>query len=223
MNFFRRHIAESPLFARVAPLVAFVILTYFQDKFGEVPRYWIYFAKTIVGAWFIWVMRPYVAEMRWNFSFEAVLVGIGVFAIWILLGDLKYLRFSYHGLNWNPNAEFGDGSPHAWLFIVLRILGMTFVVPPLEEVFYRSFVYRFLVQKNFLELPLNQFYRWPFFVTALVFGFTHFQWFAGILAGLAYQWLVLRKGRLGDAITAHAITNFLLGLWVVWKGDWQFM
>ena len=34
--------------------------------------------------------------------------------------------------------------------------------------------------------------------------------------------LVLWKGRLGDAITAHAVTNFLLGLWVVWKGAWQF-
>jgi hypothetical protein len=26
---------------------------------------------------------------------------------------------------------------------------------------------------------------------------------------------------LGDAISAHAITNFLLGVWVIWKGDWM--
>jgi hypothetical protein len=41
---------------------------------------------------------------------------------------------------------------------------------------------------------------------------------------MAYQWLVLRKNRLGDAMTAHAITNFLLGAWVVWKGGaaWKF-
>jgi membrane protease YdiL (CAAX protease family) len=42
------------------------------------------------------------------------------------------------------------------------------------------------------------------------------------LCGAAYQWLVLRKGRLGDAMTAHAITNFLLGAWIVWRGAWQF-
>jgi hypothetical protein len=27
---------------------------------------------------------------------------------------------------------------------------------------------------------------------------------------------------LGDAMTAHALTNFPLGLWVVWKGAWSF-
>jgi len=33
---------------------------------------------------------------------------------------------------------------------------------------------------------------------------------------------VLRKNRLGDAMTAHAITNFLLGAWIVWRGAWHF-
>ncbi len=52
----------------------------------------------------------------------------------------------------------------------------------------------------------------------------HPQWLAGILCGLTYQGLVIRKGRLGDAMTAHAITNFLLGVYVVWKGGaaWKF-
>ena len=45
---------------------------------------------------------------------------------------------------------------------------------------------------------------------------------AGILCGAAFQWLVLRKNRLGDAMTAHAITNFLLGVWIVWRGAWNF-
>jgi uncharacterized protein len=46
----------------------------------------------------------------------------------------------------------------------------------------------------------------------------------GILCALAFQWLVFRSGHLGDAITAHAITNFLLGVYVVWVGGeaWKF-
>ena len=55
-----------------------------------------------------------------------------------------------------------------------------------------------------------------------MFGFSHNEWLAGILCGAAYQWLVLRKNRLGDAITAHAITNFLLGVWIVWRHAWHF-
>jgi membrane protease YdiL (CAAX protease family) len=47
-----------------------------------------------------------------------------------------------------------------------------------------------------------------------IFGLMHpDRWLAGILCGLAYQWRVIRKNRLGDAMTAHAVTNFLLGLW----------
>jgi len=96
--------------------------------------------------------------------------------------------------------------------------GSTLIVPPLEEVFYRSFLYRYIAKPDFLSVPLNQFLPLPFLATAAVFGFSHNEWLAGILCGAAYQGLVIRKNRLGDAMTAHAITNFLLGLWVVWRG-----
>ena len=56
----------------------------------------------------------------------------------------------------------------------------------------------------------------------MIFGAAHAEWLAGILCGLAYQALVCRKKRLGDAMTAHAITNFLLGVWIVATGEWRF-
>jgi uncharacterized protein len=97
------------------------------------------------------------------------------------------------------------------------------VVPPLEEVFYRSFLYRMFVKNDFRAMPLGQFHGLSFVVTSALFGLMHpDRWLAGIFCGLAYQWLVVHKNRLGDAMTAHAITNFLLGLWVVWKGAWSF-
>jgi hypothetical protein len=71
-------------------------------------------------------------------------------------------------------------------------------------------------------VPLNKFLPVPFIATAVVFGISHNEWLAGIICGMAYQWLVLRKNRLGDAMTAHAITNFLLGIWVVWRHVWNF-
>jgi CAAX prenyl protease-like protein len=102
---------------------------------------------------------------------------------------------------------------------------MTIVVPPLEEVFYRSFGYRYLIKYDFQKVPLNQFDGIAFTMVPVVFGLLHPQWLAGIMCGFAYQWLVLRKNRLGDAMTAHAITNFLLGVYVVWKGGdaWNFL
>jgi CAAX prenyl protease-like protein len=212
---------SNPVIARVAPFLIFLALTICQGKFGASSLYWFYLGKTLAGTWLIWEMRPYVSEMRWAFSWEAIVVGLVVFVAWIGL-DPYYRHLYGGGATGNPADVFGRGSALAWFFICVHILGMTLVVPPLEEVFYRSFVYRYLARQNFLAMPLNQFLPFPFFATAIVFGMSHNEWLAGILCGMAYQWLVLRKNRLGDAMTAHAITNFLLGIWIVWQGAWNF-
>ncbi len=224
----------SPILARVAPFVLFLFVTVLQGKFGPASLFWLYLLKTVLGLWLIFEMRPFVAEMRWAFSWEAVLVGIAIFGIWVGIsrGWLTQQYLWVHlGLShapakptmpWNPFLQYGMGSALAWFFVAVRILGSTFIVPPLEEVFYRSFLYRYIASQNFMAMPLNVFVPIPFICTAAVFGFSHNEWAAGILCGAAYQWLALRKNRLGDAMTAHAITNFLLGVWVVWQGDWQF-
>jgi CAAX prenyl protease-like protein len=163
-----------------------------------------------------------VAEMRWAVSWEAVVVGVGVCVMWIGIYDW-YPKFSKTGTPWNPHTLYGEGSTMAWMFVLVHLLGSTFVVPPLEEVFYRSFLYRYFVKTDFLAMPLSRFHPLSFVVTSFIFGaLEHYEWLSGILCGLAFQWLVLRKNRIGDAMTAHAITNFLLGLWVIWKLDWKF-
>ena len=224
----------SPSVHRVAPFVIFVLLTAAQGELGVASAYWFYLSKTLIGAWLIWEIRPLVTEMRWAFSWEAVLVGVGVFGLWVgISGEWTTQNTLWIKLGlahppqkiaaaWSPHEQFGSGSALAWLFIATRILGSTFIVPPIEEVFYRSFLYRYVASQNFLTVPLNKFLPLPFFVTAFVFGFSHNEWLAGILCGAAFQWLVLRKNRLGDAIIAHAITNFLLGVWVVTRGAWHF-
>ena len=221
MGFLRKQFESSPVRARVAPFVIFLALTFCQGQFGEDSRYWFYLAKTFVGAWLLWEMKPFVNEMRWAFSWEAVVVGVAVCAMWVGL-DGFYPKLSDAGTPWNPHTQFGQAPALAWTFVAVRILGSTFIVPPLEETFYRSFLYRYFVKIDFEQMPLGQVHWLSLFVTSAFFGFTHNEWLAGILCGLAYQWLVIRKARIGDAMTAHAITNFLLGLWVIWKGAWNF-
>lgn len=226
MNFFRQKCQASPNYARVAPFVIFVALTACQGFFGKSSPYWVYALKTIVGAWMIWEMRPFVPEMRWTFSVEAVAIGVAVFVIWVGLDPFvpkNHIFFTPTPDDvWNPFDRYGAGSGTGWFYVVVRILGSTFIVPPLEEVFWRSFLYRYFVRTNFQSLPLNLFHPTSFIVTSLLFGFEHYEWVQGVLCAMAFQWLVISRNRLGDAITAHAITNFLLALWVVFRGDWQF-
>jgi uncharacterized protein len=224
MTILRAKLQTTPIHARVVPYVLIVALTALQESFGGEARYWLYLAKTLVGLWCIWEMRSLVPEMRWAVSWEAVAVGIFVFVIWVGL-DPYYAKSSLLfkvGEPWNPFKEYGEGSATGWFFVGVRTFGSALVVPPIEEAFYRSFLYRYLVRLNFTEMPFNQLHWLSLIVTSLIFGFSHYQWLTGVLCGLSFQWLVLRKNRLGDAMTAHAITNFLLGVWVVWMGAWQF-
>ncbi|HEY2328375.1 MAG TPA: CAAX prenyl protease-related protein [Verrucomicrobiae bacterium] len=231
---FRGKLERPPAAVRVAPFVIFVVLTAAQGKFGAASAYWFYLAKTVAGLGMILALRPLITEMRWAFGWEAVAVGVGVFAAWVGIGGewtMQNTLWVKLGLThapkiispaWNPNEQFGPGSALAGFFIAVRILGSTFIVPPIEEVFYRSFLYRYLAKHEFLDVPLNRFFPLSFLATPLIFGIAHNEWLAGIICGFAFQWLVLRKNRLGDAMTAHAITNFLLGVWVVWRGAWNF-
>jgi uncharacterized protein len=225
---FRKHMADSPEYARFVPLLIFVVITFFGGMMGGDGKFWMYALKVLVGLWLVWEMRAVVSEMRWAISWEAVVVGVLIFVVWVGL-DPFYPKNNLFFQDtedsiWNPFTRFGDGSAVAWALIVIRIFGMTIVVPPLEEVFYRSFLYRFIIRYDFRTVALGHFDGLALALVALLFGAVHFQWLPGIICGVAYQWLVIRKGRLGDAMTAHAITNFLLGCYVVWKGGeaWKF-
>jgi CAAX prenyl protease-like protein len=224
MNLLREQLAKSPERARAVPYVVILALTFLQDSGGESFRYWMYFIKMLVGIWCIREMRAFVPELRWAFSWEAVVVGVLVCVAWVGL-DAYYRHFEFlfsKGKPWNPFAQFPKEPALAWFFVAVRTFGSALVIPPLEEAFFRSFLYRYMVRIDFLNLPLRHFHWLSFVVTALIFGFMHYQWLPGILCGMAYQWLVIRKDRLGDAMTAHAITNFLLGVWAVWQNDWRF-
>ena len=227
-NTYISRISQSPLLARVVPFVLFVGLTSLQDFTGEAGRCWMYLAKTVLGGWLVWRLWPAVPEMRWQFSGAAVLVGVGVFILWIGLDSFlvwlgfahSYPQLKFTGGAWHPEAVFGAGL--AWFINGARLLGSSLVVPPIEEVFYRSFLYRYLQKNDFLSVPLGRWAWGPFLLTSLVFGLGHKEWLAGLLCGFAYQGLVCWKNRLGDALTAHTITNALLGVYVITRGAWQF-
>ena len=206
----------SPLLARVLPFVVFVVLTACQGSFGPESHFWVYLAKCVAGSWLVWLTWPLVPEMRWTISFQALFGGTLVFAIWVAL-DVPDTKLSQTD-TWNLHDHFGKGSAMVWFFAGVRIAGSTLLVPLLEEVFYRSFLYRYILAPNWMFTAHKSFAIKPFLITSIVFGFTHQHWLAGIACGMIYQLLVIRTNRIGDAITAHAVTNLLLGVWVITKG-----
>src|SRR5580698_3460082 len=112
---FLTQIFKNPIYARVVPFIIFVALTACQGKMGPASAYWFYLAKTLVGAWLIFEMRPFVSEMRWAISWEAIVVGIAIFGIWVGL-DGHYPQIFKTASTGNPATAFGQNSGLSWFF-----------------------------------------------------------------------------------------------------------
>jgi uncharacterized protein len=207
-------IKSSPTLVRVLPFAVFAVLTLLQGWLGTNSQYWMYAFKTLLGAGLIWYFKPYIKELNWKLSWEALGVGTVVFLVWIGL-DGYYPTLAQRSGNFNPFHTYGASSALGILFTGTRVLGSSLIVPPLEEVFYRSFLYRYLSRSEFLSMPLGRFEAKPFIIAGIIFGISHSEWLPGLLSAFAYQGLAIRKNRLGDAIVAHAITNLLLAIWVL--------
>jgi membrane protease YdiL (CAAX protease family) len=59
-----------------------------------------------------------------------------------------------------------------------------------------------------------------FVVSAVLSDALHGRWLAGTVAGMCYAWAMSRRGRVDDAILAHAITNALIAAAVLILGPW---
>jgi len=144
-------------------------------------------------------------------------IGVAVFILWINL-DFKPLAFAA-GEGFDPRA--GGGFDIG--LVVVRLAGAALIVPVMEELFWRSFLLRWLQQPAFLSADPMAVGLRALLINSALFASEHRLWFAGLLAGLAYGWLYKRSGNLWVPVLAHAVTNGLLGvyvlatqLWVLW-------
>jgi CAAX prenyl protease-like protein len=122
-------------------------------------------------------------------------------------------------LEWNPTDSRGEIN---WAMAIVRLLGAAAVVPIMEELFWRSLVLRWIRNPDFTSVAPAHAGAMALLVSSVLFGFEHHEWLAGVLAGLAYAGTYMRTGNLWCAVVAHALTNFLLGVWVLHTGRWQF-
>ncbi|MDB5906146.1 MAG: prenyl protease-related protein [Massilia sp.] len=109
-----------------------------------------------------------------------------------------------------------------WPLAAMRIAGAALVVPVMEELFWRSFLMRWIDTPAFQSLEPSQVSVKSLILTSVLFGFEHNLWLAGVVAGLAYSALYIRHRTIWSPILAHAVTNGLLGVWVVVTSSWSY-
>jgi CAAX prenyl protease-like protein len=120
-----------------------------------------------------------------------------------------------------PEALASASPPLRWGWIVCRVAGSVLTVPLAEELAYRGFLMRRLQSSDFDSLPYERVNWLSVTISAVIFGAAHGAlWLPGIVAGLAYGWIVKRQGRLGEAVTAHMTTNLLVAAVALGSGNW---
>jgi CAAX prenyl protease-like protein len=221
--------ADRAVLARVLPFLAYMAFLGLRgalpdhDGAGLDPR-WIYGLGALAVVALLWYFRRDYVELarralpssaEWGL---AVVVGLAVFGAWIHL-DAPWMTLSVDAVGFVPTSS--DGAP-LWPLIVVRWLGATLIVPVMEELFWRSFLMRWLREPAFLGLEPRRAGARAVLLSTFAFVLAHPLWLAAAVAGLAYAWLYMHTGRLWAPVAAHAVTNGALGLWVVATGNWQF-
>lgn len=150
--------------------------------------------------------------------FASVAVGIGVFLLWVAPMP-PWMVVGSASASFHPVAT--DGTLK-WDLIVVRSFGAVLVVPLMEELFWRSFLMRWIDRREFLALAPDRTSWQGVLASTTVFALAHNLWAAGLTAGFAYALLYRRTGNLWFAILAHATTNALLAGWVVYHRAWEY-
>jgi uncharacterized protein len=214
--------------ARTVPFAAFMVLLALRgllpDSGVNFDVRWIYgLSVLLVGGLLLWYWRDYGELYRQNLpsSREALLsvaVGLTVFALWIRL-DAPWMQLSTPTASFVPLDAAGQ---LIWPLVAMRWVGAALVVPLMEELFWRSFLMRWIASPQFQTVDPQRAGLKAIVLSTFVFMLAHTLWLAAIIAGLAYAWLYVRTGKLWTAVIAHAVTNGVLGVWVVMSGRWEF-
>lgn len=173
-----------------------------------------------------WFARP-VLDFRVEQWAASAGIGLFVFVVWIA----PDLLFPGYRQNWLFENSL-TGAAHGTLSVggqanagvlALRAIRAAAIVPMAEELFWRAWLMRWLISENFRKVPLGAYTPRSFWLVAVLFASEHgAYWEVGLMAGIVYNWWMIRTKSLGDLILAHAVTNACLSAYVVAAGKWEY-
>lgn len=214
---------KKPWAPYVIPFFIFIILTapvaYLPD-FAHL----LYTAKTFLVGTLLWLWRnDYAPDFANKLTIKgyiiAVIFGIVTLIAWILFEAIFPPLGNEAGFN---PYSFGCLPTAVPILIAIRLAGAVLVVPVMEELFWRSFLLRYLINPDFKKVSLGTFSWFSFISVAVLFGLEHHLWIQGIFAGVVYTLLLVQQKSLRGATIAHATTNLGLGIYVITTQNWIF-
>jgi CAAX prenyl protease-like protein len=226
---------NPPYQAFIAPFAAYILLfgvgwlvqNLFkgsQSLLVTSPQYWVFPLQALVcGGVLAWFWRNYTfgpfRAMSLGFTVAIALLVLG---IWISPQELFHFAPRKDGFDptifaQNPGLYGG--------VLGLRFLRLVVVVPLMEEVFWRGFLLRdFIDNSDFTKVAFGTFTPTSCVIVAGAFALAHWgpDFIPALVTGFLFNWVAYRTRSLGCCVLAHAITNLLLGCYILHTQQWGF-
>lgn len=216
------------------------------------PEHWVYPLQTVVaGLLLIWFRAHYQLAPWRGLPLATALGALGI-VVWVL----PTLAYTWLGVEDWPQPGFGipmltePGTPlwsylglapredgfDPWLFedsalatslaIFMRFMRMVVVVALIEEIFWRSFLMRYLVaeDREFHEVPFGTHSWKAYAIVTLLFALIHApeDWAGALVYGSLTYYVAVRTKSLAACVWMHAVANLVLGLYVILSGHHGF-
>jgi exosortase E/protease (VPEID-CTERM system) len=206
----------GPSTAYLAPFLVALAMTMIAGALSGAGG-WLYPLRVIAVAGTLLFFRTgYAPDLRWTWSWQPAVFGVAACALWVVLIPQRLSAGQV------PLDLANGSSGQAVLGWCFRIIGYVLITPLAEELAFRGYLTRRLMAADFHSLPAGRFSWLSFIGSSVLFGALHGQhWLAGTLAGMLFALALYRRGRLADAVAAHATANGLLALYAVATGRWE--
>ena len=215
-----------PSFPYVAPFVAFLLFLALQQYLPFDPAV-EYPLRVVILTLVLLVTSRQVIDLRCSRWLQTVTLGILVFVIWvgpdILFPGYRHSVLFQNSLLGEISGKVPETVIQSPIALWSRIIRAVVLVPIIEELFWRAWLMRWLISPRFREVKLGSYAALSFWVTAILFASEHGSyWDVGLIAGILYNWWMIRTKSLGDCILAHAVTNGCLCGYVVATHHWEY-
>jgi CAAX prenyl protease-like protein len=221
-----QRISGNPTLEYVAGFASYLALLALDQymPFGPAARFGLRFFLVLM---ILVVVSRHVIAWRSAQPVASVLLGIGVFFLWVgpdyLFPHYRSYWLFTNSITGSAHSSIDPALKSNTILIVFRVLSSVITVPILEELFWRGWLMRWLVDKDFLKIPIGKFNAFSFWVVALLFASEHgAYWDVGLATGIIYNWWAVRTRNLADCMLAHAVTNGCLAIYVLKADQWQY-
>lgn len=217
---------KNPSVRYIAPFVAFLLFLTVSGRqlispYWEAPLWVLALAAICYWAW------PRELSLRPIRPWASIAIGILVFAIWIapdlLIPGYRSSPAFSNSITGKLHSSLRPAELQSQWILIWRTLRAVLIVPVVEELFWRAWLMRWLINPDFQKVRLGTYAPVAFWVTAILFASEHGPyWDVGLITGIIYNLWMIRTRSVADCILMHAATNAILSGYVIATSQWQY-